>query len=133
MKNVDVQHFEREEGSSGYTLKSLIRLWSTILNFSMMPLRCASVLGLLLGLVGFIGGIAVIVQKFLNPLMQAGWPSLMAVILFCSGAILVFLGLIGDYLGRLFMTVNNAPQYVLKNIIDNRTDGSLEENACGSC
>lgn len=133
MKNVDVQHFEREEGSSGYTLKSLIRLWSTILNFSMMPLRCASVLGLLLGLVGFIGGIAVIVQKFLDPLMQAGWPSLMAVILFCSGAILVFLGLIGEYLGRLFMTINNAPQYVLKSIIDNRTDGSLEENTCGSC
>ena len=120
MKNIEVQHFEREEGSSGYTLKTLIKLWSTILNFSMMPLRCASVVGSILGLIGFIGCIAVVVQKLINPSMQAGWPSLMAIILFCSGAILVFLGLIGEYLGRLFMTINKAPQYVLKRVIDKR-------------
>lgn len=119
--NVMVQHFEREQGTSGYTMKTLIRLWSTILNFSMIPLRAASVLGLIVGALGLVSGIAVIVQKLLDPSMAAGWPSLMAVLLFCSGIILVSLGLIGEYLGRMFMTMNNSPQFVIRTRVDNRS------------
>ena len=122
MENVEVRHFEREQGKSGYTLKSLIRLWSTILNFSMIPLRCASFLGVVMGAVGVVSAIVVIANKLIDPTMQAGWPSLMAVTLTCFGLVLVFLGIIGEYLGRLFMTVNKAPQYVLKQVVDRRPD-----------
>lgn len=123
MSNVEVEHFAREEGQSGYTLKSLIRLWSTVLNFSLMPLRAASVVGALMGACGIIGAIIVFVMGLTIPDMQMGWPSLMVAILTCSGIIILFLGLIGEYLGRLFMTVNNSPQYVLKAVIDNRGEG----------
>lgn len=120
MENVEVQHFEREQGRSGYTMKSLVKLWSTILNFSMLPLRCASFLGVVMGGIGVVSAIGVAVRKLLDPTMQAGWPSLMAAILTCSGLVLLFLGIIGEYLGRLFMTVNKAPQYVLKQVVDFR-------------
>jgi len=120
MTNVEITHFEREEGTSGYTLKSLIKLWSTVLNFSMMPLRFAAIVGALLGLLGIGSAVAIAVMRILDPAMQAGWPSLMATMLICSGIITMFLGLIGEYLGRMFMTINCSPQYVLKNKIDAR-------------
>ena len=118
--NVDVEHFDREQGTSGYTLKTLMRLWFAILNFSMMPLRLASILGIAFGLIGFFSGVGVVIAKILNPAMAAGWPSIMAVLLFCSGIILMSLGFIGEYLGRVFMTVNKAPQYVVREKVDHR-------------
>ncbi|WP_302964458.1 glycosyltransferase [uncultured Adlercreutzia sp.] len=120
IKNVEVVHYERAQGTSGYTLKTLIRLWSTVLNFSMVPLRLAAVIGAVLGAIGLVAALAIFIMRLLDPSMQAGWPSLMATVLTCSGLIILFLGLIGEYLGRVFMTINNAPQYVLKQTIDNR-------------
>lgn len=120
IKNVEVVHYERAQGTSGYTLKTLIRLWSTVLNFSMVPLRLAAVIGAVLGAIGLVSALAIFIMRLLDPSMQAGWPSLMATVLTCSGLIILFLGLIGEYLGRVFMTINNAPQYVLKQTIDNR-------------
>lgn len=120
IKNVEVVHYERAQGTSGYTLKTLIRLWSTVLNFSMVPLRLAAVVGAVLGVIGLVSALVIFVMRLLDPSMQAGWPSLMATTLTCSGLIILFLGLIGEYLGRVFMTLNNAPQYVLKQTIDHR-------------
>ena len=120
MMNVEVEHFEREVGTSGYTLKTLIRLWASVLGFSMLPLRASSIVGALMGACGIVAAIAVIIMRALDPTLQMGWPSLMVVILICSGLILLFLGIIGEYIGRLFMTANQAPQYVTKTIIDNR-------------
>ena len=120
MSNVSIKHFERESGTSGYTLKTLIKLWSTILNFSMMPLRAASIIGSVLGIVGLISGIVVVISKLVYPDFALGWPSLMTVVLFCSGMILLSLGIIGEYLGRVFMTLNNSPQYVIRTLLDER-------------
>lgn len=120
MSNVAIEHFEREEGTSGYTLKTLIKLWSTILNFSMMPLRAASIVGGVLGFIGLISGVIVVASKLVYPDFALGWPSLMAVVLFCSGIILMSLGIIGEYLGRVFMTLNNSPQFVIRTLIDER-------------
>ena len=121
--NVEVQHFDREVGSSGYTLKSLIRLWANVLGFSMLPLRLASVLGLVIGVVGILSAVGIIIARILDPTMTLGWPSTMAALLTCSGLVLLFMGVIGEYIGRLFMTANNSPQYVLKKVIDAR-DGA---------
>jgi undecaprenyl-phosphate 4-deoxy-4-formamido-L-arabinose transferase len=121
MMNVEVQHFEREQGTSGYTFKTLVKLWASVLGFSMLPLRAASIAGLIIGLLGLIAAIVVIVMRILDPTMQLGWPSLMVVILICSGLILLFMGIVGEYIGRLFMTANNAPQFVVKQVVDSRT------------
>lgn len=117
MVNIPVKHFDREVGVSGYTLKSLIRLWSTVLNFSMAPLRFAAVVGLILGGLGLLGALFLAIQRITDPTIQQGWSSLMVTMLVCSGIIVLFLGLVGEYLGRLFMTINKAPQYVLREVI----------------
>lgn len=114
MVNVEVEHFDRQEGDSGYTFKSLLRLWSTILNFSVTPLRIASVLGALMGGAGLIGAIVLFVERVFDPSMQLGWASTMVTILVCSGAIMVFMGFLGEYVGRLFMTVNKKPQFIVR-------------------
>ena len=120
MMNVEVEHYERAVGSSGYTMKSLIKLWASVLGFSMLPLRACSIMGAVLGVIGIVSAIAVAIQRVLDPTMQMGWPSLMAVMLICSGLVLLSLGIIGEYLGRLFMTANKAPQYVVRTVVDNR-------------
>ena len=125
--NVEVEHFERETGQSGYTLKTLIKLWASVLGFSMLPLRAASIIGALMGVVGIIAAIAVVVAKISDPSMQAGWPSLMATMLICSGVILLFLGIIGEYIGRLFMSANSSPQYVVRTSIDRRPTNSTDK------
>ncbi|MEF2846522.1 MAG: glycosyltransferase family 2 protein [Eggerthellaceae bacterium] len=129
MLNVPVKHFDREVGSSGYTLKSLIRLWSTVLNFSMAPLRFAAVIGAILGGLGVLGAILLIVQRVTDPTIQQGWSSLMVTMLGCSGIVVLFLGLIGEYLGRLFMTINKAPQYVLREVIGGNEEVAPHDTA----
>lgn len=123
MMNVEVQHFEREEGTSGYTFKSLVKLWASVLGFSMLPLRASSIAGGIIGFLGLVAAVVVIVMRVLDPTMALGWPSLMVVMLICSGLILLFMGIVGEYIGRLFMTANNAPQYVVKQVIDSRDKG----------
>lgn len=120
IKNIEVQHFERETGTSGYTLKTLIRLWSTVLGFSLLPLRFVFFSGLIVGCAGLVAGVVLIIQRLLDSTIQMGWSSIMVVILLCAGFIMVSIGLVGEYLGRLFMTVNNTPQYVERTLIDNR-------------
>lgn len=75
MVNIPVKHFDREVGVSGYNLKSLIRLWSTVLNFSMAPLRLAAVIGAILGGLGILGAIFLTVQRITDPSIQQGWSS----------------------------------------------------------
>lgn len=122
MGNVEVDHFEREQGSSGYTLKTLIRLWLNVLGFSVKPLRVATVVGAIMGLFGLIAAFVLLIHRLIDPSIQAGWSSIMITILLCSGLIILFLGIIGEYLGRLFMTANNSPQFVIKEVIDNRKE-----------
>ena len=122
MANVEVIHFEREMGTSGYTLKQLIRLWSIALNFSMMPLRAASVSGVVLGMLGLVAALGVVIRKLVNPSLAAGWPSLMAAIAVIGGMILISLGVVGEYLGRMFMTISQAPQYVVRTKLDYRDE-----------
>jgi undecaprenyl-phosphate 4-deoxy-4-formamido-L-arabinose transferase len=112
--SVPIQHFEREVGESNYTLGSLIGLWSDIIGFSVIPLRVASLTGFFFAGVGLIAAIVVFIMKFVRPDMSMGWPSLMCAIFFFFGLNFMFLGMIGEYLGRLFLSMNKEPQYVIK-------------------
>ena len=87
-----------------------------MLGFSVVPLRIAADLGGIFSAVGIIGAIVVIIRKLIHPEMAIGWASTMAAICFFSGVILLFMGLIGEYVGRLYIGQNAAPQYVIREV-----------------
>lgn len=117
--NVDVEQRERIVGKSGYSFMKLIMLWlNGFTSFSVKPLRVASFIGIFSAIAGFILGIYTIVRKFVNPDIMLGYSSLMAIVLFIGGLIMVMLGLIGEYIGRIYISINNSPQYVLKELIN---------------
>ena len=116
ISSVPIQHFEREYGSSNYTLKKLLKLWSNILVFSIVPLQLATILGYFFSLIGIIGAVGVVIQKLIRPMTYIGWPSMMVAICFFSGLNLLFMGLIGEYVGRIFLGMSNNPQYVVRSV-----------------
>lgn len=113
--NVDVTHRKRLSGSSGYSLTKMVELWlNGFTSFSVKPLRLMSIIGVLVAAIGFIYGIAIIVSKILNPMVSAGYSSIMSVNLFMFGVLFFFIGLIGEYVGRIYISLNKAPQFVVK-------------------
>jgi undecaprenyl-phosphate 4-deoxy-4-formamido-L-arabinose transferase len=112
-----VRHLPRAVGRSNYTMRRLLRLWlSMFVNFSVMPLRLSTLTGFALSLVGAVGtAVAVTEALFFSP--PAGWASLMAAVLLLSGVQLVILGIVGEYLGRLYLTVNQKPQSVVRAVV----------------
>lgn len=113
--NVFVHHREREEGSSGYTFKKLLGLWfNGFTAFSVKPLRLATCVGAFSAFVGFIYGFYTIIKKLINPDVPMGFSSTMAAIVFFGGMIMIMLGLIGEYIGRIYISLNNSPQYVIR-------------------
>lgn len=116
--SIDVQHEARKAGTSSYTLRRLVRLWlSAWVNFSLLPLRVATLLGLTLALLGLSGFAWVVYLYYTDTGPSAGWGSLMAALLVFSGMQLVLLGLIGEYVGRMFLAVNQRPQSVIRELV----------------
>lgn len=119
--NVEVTHREREVGTSGYTIGKLLGLWfNGFTAFSVKPLRIATVIGVLSACAGFAYGIYTIIKKFFNPAVPVGFSALMATIVFFCGLILLMLGIIGEYIGRIYISMNNSPQYVIRECLDER-------------
>jgi glycosyltransferase involved in cell wall biosynthesis len=111
---LSVAHAPRAAGRSNYTLRRLVRLWlSTFLNFSIAPLRLSTVVGLLAASAGGIALMAVVIEGMRGG-PPRGWASLMAIVLLMGGVQLTMLGIIGEYLGRLYLTVNGKPQFVVR-------------------
>ncbi len=119
--NVEVNHRERKVGNSGYTLGKLLALWfNGFTAFSVKPLRLATVIGTISALAGFLYGIYTVIKKFVNPDVVIGFSALMSVIVFFCGLILLMLGIIGEYVGRIYISLNNSPQFVVRESIDER-------------
>ena len=127
IKSVPVQHFEREYGESGYNFKSLLRLWSNIIGFSSKPLQLALYIGSTIAVIAFIAAIIIIAKKFMDPTLSAGWPSTIVTILFGTGLNLIFLGLIGEYVGRVYLHLNKEPQYVIKEVMNVKRKKECQE------
>lgn len=117
--NVVVQHREREEGSSGYTLGKLLGLWfNGFTAFSIKPLRIATAMGAICACGGFLYGIYTVIKRFVNPNVPMGFSALMCAICIIGGMVMLMLGLIGEYIGRIYISLNNSPQYVIKEKIN---------------
>ena len=116
--NVVVNHREREIGTSGYTFGKLLGLWlNGFTAFSIKPLRIATACGGFCAVAGFLYGIYTIIKKLVNPAVPMGWSSTMAALVFIGGMLMLMLGLIGEYLGRIYISLNNAPQYVVREVV----------------
>lgn len=117
--NVEVVQRSRMDGKSGYSIFKLFSLWMNgFTAFSVKPLRIASIIGVISAVVGLLWSFFTVIYKFLNPNVQIGYSSIMAVILFIGGLIMLMLGLIGEYIGRIYICLNKSPQYVIREIID---------------
>jgi undecaprenyl-phosphate 4-deoxy-4-formamido-L-arabinose transferase len=111
-----VDHLPRATGSSNYTVRRLLRLWMNMfVNFSVMPLRISTLTGFALSGLGAIG-VAMAIGEALFSSPPPGWASLMAAVLLLSGVQLLILGIVGEYLGRLYLTINRKPQSVIKEV-----------------
>lgn len=118
ISTVDVNHYDRHAGDSGYSLRKSISLWLKMsTSFSIVPLRLTSILGLLFSGVGLSLALLLVVQKLTLNLMPVGWSSLIVTILIIGGIQLLALGMLGEYLGRVLLTINSRPQYVIEKTI----------------
>lgn len=123
--NVPVTHHERMVGESGYTFSKLLALWfNGFTAFSVKPLRIATFCGSACACIGFLYGIYVVIRKLVDSSIEMGWSSIIASIFFLGGLILIMLGMIGEYIGRIYISINNAPQYTIRQVVtaDSRCD-----------
>ncbi len=115
---VVVQQRKRLFGESNYNFCRLFALWMNAFTaFSIIPLRIASFWGIFCASGAFIYGIYILVMKIFHPEIPLGYSSMICVILFMGGLIMMMLGLIGEYVGRSYLSLNNTPQYVIKDIV----------------
>lgn len=118
--NVEVEHYKREVGTSNYTFRKLIRLWLAYWNYSVIPLRISSVTGGIMAMFGFIAAVITIIRKAIYPSMPMGWASTICVITVFAGLILMSLGIIGEYLGKIILTMNHTPQFIVRETVNTR-------------
>lgn len=127
--NVEVEQRDRNYGKSGYSLKKLLSLWMNgFTTFSIKPLRISSFIGFLCSILGFIFGIITIIRKLIGLNISIGWSSIISVLLFIGGIIMLMLGMIGEYIGRIYISINNSPQYVVKEMFSTKEGEKNEES-----
>jgi undecaprenyl-phosphate 4-deoxy-4-formamido-L-arabinose transferase len=113
--NVPVEHRARTGSQSGYTLNKLLKLWlNGFTAFSVKPLRIAVGLGAVISLIGFVAAIYTVIDKVIHPDILPGYSALMSVLLIVGGIQMLLVGMLGEYLGRTYISINKSPQYVVK-------------------
>ena len=128
--HVTVHQRDRAAGSSGYTLGKLIRLWiNGFTAFSVKPLRIASVCGAVFAVLGFLWMLALVIQRLTSSDVLEGWTTIVAVLLIVGGMLMLMLGLIGEYIGRIYICLNNSPQYVVRECVPGDLLGGAERDA----
>ena len=136
--NVPVSHRAREVGRSGYTMKKLLSLWfNGFTNFSIKPLRIATVMGAVLALVGFLYGTFTIIKVLFHLYpgqIPTGWASTISILVFIGGMLMLMIGMVGEYIGRIYMTMNAQPQYVVKEVIrkDTKAEAAADDQNGGN-
>ena len=131
--SAEVMHLPNKTGRTNYTLRRLVRLWLTILiNFSTRPLQLSISLGLIMAAIGALGAIYVIVDYFLEPSVSSGWPSLVVLMLVFTGTELIILGLMGEYIGRMFIHVGGRPQAIVRTVSSSLPTGGVAETKATS-
>ena len=112
---VEIQHGTRAYGEGNYSFKKSISLWlRMVTGTSIVPLRMVTLMGALIAMLGFFGAIFIVISNFLYPNESKGWASIIVTILLVSGFQTLFIGVLGEYLGRIHLRLNNKPQYLFR-------------------
>ena len=118
---IKVEHSQRAYGKSGYTLKKLLQVWSSMFTgFSVVPLRLSLILGSMLSILGFIFALLTLIERIIDKTVTSGYPSTIIAVTVFAGAILIALGLLGEYVGRIFMSLNKKPQFTIRDSWSNK-------------
>ncbi|MCR4807334.1 MAG: glycosyltransferase family 2 protein [Lachnospiraceae bacterium] len=121
--NVDVKHRERMEGTSGYTISKLINLWMNgFTAFSVKPLRIATCVGAIMAFFGFVYGIITVIRKLLGLNYILGYSGIIIILTIIGGILLLMMGIIGEYIGRIYISLNNSPQFIVRKVIGGKDD-----------
>lgn len=125
---IEVEHAPRTAGQSGYNLRRLVRLWlNMFLGFSIAPLRAAVVLGLFTSALSALLMVGILVDKvWISPEVPMGIPTVLAFVTFFSGVQLTVLGMVGEYVGRVFLEQNGMPQYIIRETLTGDQQGPLD-------
>jgi glycosyltransferase involved in cell wall biosynthesis len=113
---IPVEHRSSAIGRSRYTFRKLVRLWlNMFLNFSIKPLRLSIYVGLLTSCLSVVALIAILIDRlWITPNVTLGIPTVLGTIVLLAGIQLMILGLVGEYLGRLYLDQTGTPQYVIR-------------------
>ena len=118
---VKVEHDKRVYGKSGYTIKKLLQVWSSMFTgFSVIPLRLSLGLGWILSVLGFIFALTTLVERIFDNTVPSGYATMIIIVTIFSGVILIALGLLGEYVGRIFISLNKKPQFIIRNSWTNK-------------
>lgn len=121
--SVPVAHRERDTGRSQYSFRRLVRLYlNMFLNFSVLPLRIFTIFGFGVLFAALLFAVAVIIEKFTGGALPSGYTSLLIIVMMLCGVQIIFMGLIGEYLGKLYLDRNGKPQWVLESITRHREE-----------
>lgn len=116
---VPMEERERYTGRSNFTFAKMLSLWMNGLTaFSIKPLRFASFAGAVFAVLGFLYGLITVINKLINPDISAGYSSLMAMMLLIGGVLMLMIGMVGEYVGRIYISLNNSPQYVIRDEVN---------------
>lgn len=118
MVNIEIEHFERAAGQSNYNFRNGLKLFLSFMNYSIIPLRLATFFGMIFSVAGFISGLVVLINKLLHPAVAVGWSSLMCAMLVLFGIVFLMLGIVGEYIGKLILTENKTPLFVIRETLN---------------
>lgn len=118
--NIEIEHFAREYGTSNYSFRKSLKLFLSFMNYTALPLRLATIFGVLFSGCGFLGALAVLIRKLLNPAVAIGWSSLMCVMLVLFGILFLMVGILGEYVGKIILNVNRMPQFVIRETLNTK-------------
>lgn len=117
--SIKMEHKKRMAGKSGYNFKKRMKVWiNSMVNFSIIPLRLSSLIGAILSMLGFLSGVVLVIRKILNPTILMGYTSMITVLLFIGGLLMMMLGIMGEYIGRIYLTLSNQPQYEIRTVLN---------------
>ena len=112
---VEVEHNKRFQGEGNYSFVKSVSLWTKMATgFSVLPLRLATYVGLIVSFSAFIFGIVLILNKLIFGVSSVGWTSIIVIILFLGGIQLMTLGILGEYIGRIYLKLNGKKQFIIK-------------------
>jgi glycosyltransferase involved in cell wall biosynthesis len=117
--NVEVEHNARPVGSSNYTAIKIIKLTSRLLfNYSSYPLRLISMIGIAISIVSFFLGFSFIIRKIFLGVTVPGWTSMVVLLAFFNGFVILLLGLLGEYVSRILNQLSVTKTYYVKEIVN---------------